>query len=281
MMGDGYLMKPTRLIGLYLLVVMSGTLALPVFAKAEAVELDGLIEPYLIVKVGSAVPGILESIKVDRGSLVKKGQVLARLQARVERTNLKLAQARAEMQGTINTRQARLEYTKRKQERMENLYKKKVIPFEEMDESRTNKELAERELEEAIENSGLAKLEYKRSLEVVNRMTIRSPIKGVVMERFLAPGEYVEDQPILKIAQIDPLNVEIFAPIEFLGSIKVGMIANVQPMAPVGGSYPAEVKIVDRVVDAASGTFGIRLEISNPDYRLPAGLRCRVIFPAN
>ena len=272
-------MKPAQLISLYLFVLLTGILGLPMAATAEPVELDGLIEPFLIVKVGSAVPGILESVKVDRGDLVKKGQVLAKLQAGVERANLELARARFEMQGTINSRQARLEYTQRKQQRMEGLFKKKVIPFEEMDESRTNKELAERELEEAMENIGLAKLEYKRSLEVVKRMTIRSPIKGVVMERFLSPGEYLEDQPIMTIAQIDPLNVEVFAPVEFLGSVRVGMVANVLPMAPVGGSYTATVKIVDRVVDAASGTFGIRLEIPNPKYRLPAGLRCRVKFP--
>ena len=274
-------MKPAQLISLYLFVVLTGTLGLPMAATAEPVELDGLIEPFLIVKVGSAVPGIIESVKVERGDLVKKGQVLAKLQAGVERANLELARARFEMQGTIKSRQARLEYTQRKQQRMEGLFKKKVIPFEEMDESRTNKELAERELEEAMENIGLAKLEYKRSIEVVNRMIIRSPIKGVVMERFLSPGEYLEDQPIMTIAQIDPLNVEVFAPVEFLGLIKVGMVAKVRPMAPVGGSYTATVKIVDRVVDAASGTFGIRLEIPNPKYRLPAGLRCRVKFLDN
>jgi RND family efflux transporter MFP subunit len=274
-------MKPAQLISLCLSAALAGTLGLPTASVAESIELDGLIEPFLIVKVGSAVPGILESVKVDRGHLVNKGQVLARLQARVEKANLALAKARAEMQGSVKSRQARLEYTQRKQQRMEELYKKKVIPFEEMDESRTNKELAERELEESLENIGLAKLEYRRSLEVVKRMTIRSPIEGVVMERFLAPGEYVEDQPILKIAQVDPLNVEIFAPVEFLGSIKVGMVANVQPMAPVGGTYTAKVKIVDRVVDAASGTFGVRLEIPNPNFSLPAGLRCKVIFPVN
>ena len=85
----------------------------------------------------------------------------------------------------------------------------------------------------------------------------------------------------MKIAQIDPLNVEVFAPVELLGRIETGMVAKVQPMAPVGGSHPAKVKIVDRVVDAASGTFGVRLEIPNPEYRLPAGLRCKVIFPDN
>jgi membrane fusion protein (multidrug efflux system) len=40
----------------------------------------------------------------------------------------------------------------------------------------------------------------------------------------------------------------------------------------------ANVVIVDRVVDAASGTFGVRLTLSNPSNRLPAGLKCRVRF---
>ena len=50
------------------------------------------------------------------------------------------------------------------------------------------------------------------------------------------------------------------------------------PEAPIGGQYTAEVKIVDRVIDAASGTFGVRLELPNPGYRLQAGLKCKVIF---
>ncbi len=40
----------------------------------------------------------------------------------------------------------------------------------------------------------------------------------------------------------------------------------------------AEVGVVDKVVDAASGTFGVRLELPNPDTSLPAGLKCRVRF---
>jgi hypothetical protein len=52
----------------------------------------------------------------------------------------------------------------------------------------------------------------------------------------------------------------------------------VQPEAPVAGSYPAIVAVVDRVVDAASGPFGVRLELPNPDYRLPAGLTCKARF---
>lgn len=272
-------MKAKLVLGLYVLVVVTTSLKSSVSIAAEPAELDGLIEPYLIVNVGSSVPGILDMVKVDRGDLVKKGQVLARLQDKVERANMALAKARADMKSTIAARQARLDYAQRRQQRMEGLFKKKVIPFEEMDEYRTNTILAEMELAEATENIGLAELEYKRAVEVVKRMTIRSPISGVVTDRFLTPGEYVEDQPVLKLAQIDPLNVEVYAPVEIFGSIQAGMQAKVRPEAPHGGTYTAKVVIVDRVIDAASGTFGIRLEIPNQKYQLPAGLKCRVFFP--
>jgi RND family efflux transporter MFP subunit len=266
--------------GLFVIVAAAAALYSSVSMAAQAVELDGLIEPYLIVNVGSSVIGIIDTVDVERGAFVKKGQVLARLRDKVERATMELARARAQMKSTIAARRARLDYTQRKQQRMEELFKKKVIPFENMDESRTDTKLAEMQLAEEVENLGLAELEYKRSVEVVNRMTIRSPITGVVMERFLSPGEYVENQPVLKLAQIDPLNVEVFAPVEMFGTIKVGMQTKVRPEAPIGGSYNAKVVIVDRVIDAASGTFGIRLEIPNSKYHLPAGLKCRVIFPS-
>src|SRR4030043_718284 len=109
-----------------------------------------------------------------------------------------------------------------------------------------------------------AELELKRSIEVVNRMTIYSPITGVVMNRFLTSGEYVENRPIMELAQINPLHIEVFAPGKLLGAIKVGMRAEILPEKPVSGVYRATVKIVDRVMDAASGTFGIGLDFSNP-----------------
>ena len=46
----------------------------------------------------------------------------------------------------------------------------------------------------------------------------------------------------------------------------------------MGGSYTGRVVIVDKVMDAASGTFGIRVELPNPSLGLPAGLKCRVRF---
>jgi len=244
-----------------------------------AAEYDGVIEPFRVVKVGSSVYGILETVDVDRGDFVKKGQVLATLQSGVEKATMEAARARAEMHASIKAKQANLDFYARKKQMNEELYKKQVLPFSQMDEVETNKILADMQLQEALENKRLAELEYKRAVEVINRMTIRSPVNGVVVERNLSPGEYIENQSVLKLAQIDPLNVEVILPVNLLPSIKIGMKAKVIPEAPIGGQYTAEVKIVDRVIDAASGTFGVRLELPNPNNRLPAGLKCKVIFP--
>ena len=47
---------------------------------------------------------------------------------------------------------------------------------------------------------------------------------------------------------------------------------------PVGGRFTGRVTIVDRVFDSSSGTFGVRIELPNPDHSLPAGHRCTVTF---
>lgn len=260
-------------------LLMTVVLFLLSFQSAQAAEFDGVIEPFRVVKVGSSVYGILETVNVDRGDFVKKGEVLATLQSGVEKATMEAARARAEMEAGIKAKQAQLDFSIRKEQRNEQLYKKEALPFSQMDEVETSRVLAEMQLQEAIENKKLAELEYKRAVEVVNRMTIRSPVNGVVVERYLSPGEYIENQSVLKLAQIDPLNVEVILPVNFLPFIKIGMKAKVLPEAPIGGQYVAEVKIVDRVVDAASGTFGVRLELPNPKHRLPAGLKCKVIFP--
>ena len=193
--------------------------------QSYAVELDCLIEPFVVVTISSQEIGLLESVMVDRGDRVKKGQILAKLDSRLEAATNAVAHARAK-----------------------------------------------------LSNANLAKMELRRASAELERRTIRSPISGVVLDRSLHPGEFAKQDPILKLAQLDPLRVEVFAPVSLLGKITPGDVADVLPEQPVKGSYAAQVMVVDQVVDAASGTFGVRLDLPNPDYNLPAGLKCRVQF---
>ena len=64
---------------------------------AGPIELDGFIEPYEVANVGTGVSGVIDSIEVDRGDIVKKGKILARLDTRVEQSTVNLIKARAEM----------------------------------------------------------------------------------------------------------------------------------------------------------------------------------------
>lgn len=82
----------------------------------------------------------------------------------------------------------------------------------------------------------------------------------------------------MKIAQINPLNVEVILPVTMLGKVKKGMGGVIKPEAPSGVTYRANVVIVDPVVNAASGMFGVRLELPNPESRIPAGVKCQVEF---
>lgn len=264
----------------YLLIFLSlltGSYA--VSGMAQTAGYVGLIEPYRIVNVGSPQIGVLESVALDRGDVVKIGQVLATLQSRVEKAAMEVARYRSQMESGIRAKEVNKDLAERKRLRMDQLYGDQLIPYSDMDDAETAKLYADMQLKDAQENKRLAEFEYKQTQEVIERMTIRSPVNGIVMERFHHPGERIENEAILKIAQMDPLNVEMILPIERYLSVKPGMRAQVILDSPVSGRYSAIVKAVDKILDAASGTFGVRLELPNPGNTLPAGIKCRVVFP--
>lgn len=211
-------------------------------------ELECLLEPRLVANVGSPVEGTLSQVLVDRGDSVGKGQIVARLNNSVEAANLEL-------------RRAQEEFGKRKVERNADLFKQELISASEKDEMETQ--------------TRISGLEVKQQMEVLEQRNIRSPLSGVVVDRFLGPGERVSNEKIMRIAQIDPLNVEVIAPVELFGRIQPGMSADIRLDPMMKGSYSARVVVVDRVIDAASGTFGVRLSLPNPGNRIPAGLKCR------
>jgi RND family efflux transporter MFP subunit len=251
--------------------------------KIVADELDCLIEPHEVVNLSSPVEGVLENVYVDRGAIVKKGQVVAQLESNLEYATVTLARARAEMDAAVKSSEERLAFSTLKLTRSEKLFEKELISVADLQEAQTEKRLAEMALANAIENKRLAALELERATVALSRNTIRSPISGVVVERFLSPGEFTSgqfksDNPILKLAQIDPLRVEVFAPLSLRGKITVGMKAKVFIEAPANSSHDVRVSVVDRVVDSASSTFRVRLELPNPNYRIPPGLKCKVRF---
>jgi len=240
-----------------LVVAMSAALLMATSSLAFAADdllderFECLIEPNTVVKVSSETAGVIDEIMVQRGAGVKKGEVLFALTTGRERAAVELAQAQ-------------LDFSQRKVVRNEELYQQQLISIHEKDEMETESQIAELELKEAQENLKIR--------------SIKSKIGGVVVERMAAAGEHVGAAPVIVIASIDPLHVEVVVPAEYFGTIKKRASALLYPFDPIGGEYKARVIVVDPLIDAASGTFGVRLKLPNPGYRLPAGLGCEVKF---
>jgi RND family efflux transporter MFP subunit len=258
-------------------IVMGG--APPASGAEASPKFACLIEPKMVLKLGTPVPGLIGEVLVDRGAFVKKGDVVARLEFGVEAATVALAKARAANNAAVQSSRAKLSFQTRKAERASELRRNDNIAASTADEAATGAKIAENELHEAEINLQLAQLELTRAAEVLKQRTILSPIDGVVVERKLGPGEYAYDQSyLLSIAQIDPLNVEVFVPLSQFGRLHPGMQAEVYLEDPVSGKYDASVTVVDRVFDAGSGTIGVRLELPNAALAIPAGLKCQVSF---
>ncbi|MDX9752660.1 MAG: efflux RND transporter periplasmic adaptor subunit [bacterium] len=263
---------------LILCTFASLVLARPLFTPAQdSLELHGFIKPYYQVDLGCGAIGVLESILVEKSQRVDKGQVLAQLDRSVEEESVKLAQARLEQTETmIALRKARMEFTQRDYARKLDLYTKDSLSLYDKDQAETNLQIAQLDLQDALKQKSVAELEVKQAKALLARRTLRSSLTGVVIDRLMAPGELVNEQPVLSLAQLHPLLVEIVAPLATWGQIKKGMKAEIFPESPVDGRYPGRIKTVDRVLDAASATYGIEVELPNEDFAIPAGIKCRV-----
>jgi membrane fusion protein, multidrug efflux system len=261
--------------------VLACLLTFLTLAAAQAQQADGdesvtcILKPREIVHLGSAVPGLLDKVLVDRGDTVKHGQVVAQLESSIEQVSLALARAKAANDGTLEGEKAEYDMLRRKLDRTRPLADQRIASQSSLEEVESKLEESRDRIRSDQFDIALASLEAERAQRELNLRQISSSVDGVVTERKLAPGEYVYEQtPIMTIAQIDPLNVEVVLPASRYGTIHVGGTATVQPTSPIGGHYPAKVEVVDPVIDAASNTFGVRLTLSNPDNHIPAGIRC-------
>ena len=267
----------TRLGVMSILTVAAGLYALtvpPVWAAGMAC----VITPYDEISIGTPVEGLIQTVPVDRGDWVTKGQVIVTLESSLEEATVAFAKAKAEAEAVLKSSQVKIGFSSRKLERALDLFKTNSIAQHEVDEAQTEKALAEMSYREASENKRLAELELNRTAAALQLHTIRSPINGVVVDRLLSPGELARQTPVMKLAQINPLRVEVFAPISLLGKLKTGMRADVRPEGKGQSVYQAKIVVVNKVVDSASGTFGIRLEMPNPNNAISAGLACTVEF---
>lgn len=251
-------------------------------SHAHAGQFDCLIEPRQTIEIRPSTEGLIARVLVQRGDMVRAGQILVELDSGLERASADAAKYRSQMLGAVKSRESRVEFLAQKAGRRDKLVKDNFISVQDRDESAAEHRLAQAELLDAGDNLKLAGLEYRRTTEQLRLRTIRSPIDGIVIDRLINPGELADNRdvrkPLLKLAEIKVLHVEVLLPIAAYRSVKQDQSVEVFPEQPAGGRYTAIVKVIDKVFDAASGTFGVRLALANPGVSIPAGVKCKAVF---
>lgn len=241
-----------------------------------------LIEANQVVEIRSPVEGLIDEVSVSRGGAVQAGQIIVRLESDVEQSAVAVARYRAEMTGQVQAAKDRVEYTRKKFERLNALQGNSFVSLQQREEAEADRRLAESELTEAVESRELARLEHQRALALLGQRALKSPLNGYVTERHLNPGDLAEAsagaKAILKLVELDPLKVAVTLPMQMFGKVTIGM--QVELTTEIGNlAAKAEVSTVDPELDAKSGTYRVHLRLANPGNAIPAGTRCDANFP--
>jgi RND family efflux transporter MFP subunit len=235
-----------------------------------------LIGPERVADIGSPVVGVVAAMKVDTGDEVRAGQVLVELRSDVESANVQAASARSIIDADERAAQANLELTQQRLQRATELQDQGFVSGQATDQARAERDVAAQKLEQARGQRIVSARELGIVQAQLGQRTVRSPFDGVITDRFINAGERVEDKPMLRLAMLNPLRVELVVPASRYGTVALQDEVTVIPDLPGATPVMARVTHVDKLIDAASNTFRVRLKLPNPGNRLPAGARCRV-----
>ncbi len=245
-------------------------------AQSQIPPLDCVINPYQTIELSSPVSGVLKEISVQHADYLEKGDVVAHLISDVELASVTLALARAEINSEISVNKVNHKFDLRRKERIDSLYSNNSVSFDAKDQADREYHLSKWRLKQAQDLQHIRALELERAKQQLEQKTIRSPIDGFVTKTYLNVGEYVDDQAVVRLAQLNPLKVKVIVPLQFYSSITPEQIANVFPESAPDSPLKAHVLSVDPMADAASGTFGIELTLENSDFKILAGQKCLI-----
>jgi len=213
-------------------------------------------------KVGSNMPGRIAKLLVKEGSAVKAGEVLVELDAADQRTNVAAAQARVmSAQAKVALARANLRETTVQLERQRALLAQAATTRSVVEDLGSRVTILEAEIAaaEAEVNTALAQRELSRVS--LGRMTITAPLSGTVLTKPLDVGETVDVlTPILELADLSSLVVEIDVPEARLGLVKLGGPCEIALDAFPERRLRGKVRDLGKRVDRSKATVPVKVE---------------------
>lgn len=224
---------------------MAAPLALSPLAAAE---FTSYTEPSRNIEISAPEPGVVQEVIAKEGQLVKAGDVLVKLDARVIEREADIAREE-------------LRYKKSRLEKLRALLGKKFASANEVERAQSDMEITG--------------LKLRRAEALIDRLTLKSPIDGVVTELRFDVSESVPgaNAHVATVVQLSPMRVQFNLPTEEARKLKAGDTVQLH-FPDIPADRPAKVEFVSPVSTAVVNTVRVTLVVSDDDGPLTAGMKC-------
>ena len=230
------------------------------------------------VAVVPRAAGRLQSISVRLGDRVAMGQRIAKIEDLELQEQVKQQEAALEVsRATIRQREADLRLAETNAERSRNLFARQLLPKQTLDdtEARYQSAVAQLDLARAQNNQSTARLDELR-INLANTVIV-SPVDGFVARRAVDPGAFVgQNAPVVDVVDITRVRLVANIVEKDLDQIRRGDDTRVEVDAFPGEVFIGRIARVAPVLDPATRTASIEIEIPNPGFRLKPGMYARV-----
>lgn len=254
-------------------------------------------------EVASRAGGIVESILVDRGSVVRKGDVLVKLDsvnarnalaeglASVQELAVRLGIRNPEdrfdpaQQPEVKSAKAALDLAEVTFKRNADLHARRVIATAEFDRAKSDYESARQHYEQAWHQAAQLYQSYRTALvrlrslrQAVEDTVVTAPFDGLVAEKHVAPGEMLggagggAGSRVVTLLRIDPLRLMITVPARHITQVRPGQQVRFQVDALPGQTFTATVTRVSPALEAESRSLTVEARVDNPDRQLRPGM---------
>jgi HlyD family secretion protein len=260
----------------------------------EVVSATGTLDAVTAVLVGSQVGGIIQElgengVNVDFNSFVEKGQVLLKINPDAINTQIESAQATVvQRRADLESRKVSVEDAKVKANRVEELFKRSLSTQADLDTARVSVKSAEASVRSSEASLGQAEASLNQQKVNLANTIIRSPIKGIIINRQVDVGQTVQasyQSPTLFIVAADLTKMKCTANIDEseVSKIRTGQVVRLRIDA-----YPTETftgKVIQvrlqPVVVQNVVTYGTVIDVPNFEYKLKPGMTANVSIEIN
>lgn len=245
---------------------------------AETVQVVGNLVGAQTVEVAPKVSGRLQAVEVRIGDPVRRGQLIALVEDQEIREQVKQAEASYQVsQATIRQREADLKFAETNLDRSRSLFERQLLPKQALDD-------AEARFQSAAAQLDLARAQFAQSTSRLDELRITlgntrivSPVDGFVGRRRLDAGAFVNSNaPVVDVVDIRTVRMVVNLVERDIRRISVGAPADVDVDAYPGEVFRGRIARVAPVLDPATRTAEMEIEVPNADFRLKPGMYARV-----